>query len=190
VKPTVRAASTSDAAAIARIHAASWRRHYRGAYSDTYLDGDLESERLQTWIERLARPEGRITLVADLGGRVLGFVHVRLDADRLWGTLIDNLHVLHDSRGLGIGTRLLRAAAQAIAADRSASTIYLWVQEQNAAAIGFYLSRGGRIAGRSPVPPPVGEPANLTGAPQMLRVVWADAAALEAHSDVSGAGSH
>jgi hypothetical protein len=39
--PTVRirVADSSDAPAIAALHAESWRRHYRGAYSDAFLDG-------------------------------------------------------------------------------------------------------------------------------------------------------
>jgi hypothetical protein len=36
-----RAAGQDDAHAIAELHADSWRRHYRGAYSDAFLDGDV-----------------------------------------------------------------------------------------------------------------------------------------------------
>ena len=33
-----------DANAIAALHADSWRRHYRGAYSDAFLDGDVAGQ--------------------------------------------------------------------------------------------------------------------------------------------------
>jgi len=36
-----RPARASDSEAIAALHADSWRRHYRGAYSDAFLDGDV-----------------------------------------------------------------------------------------------------------------------------------------------------
>ncbi len=32
-----RLASPADAKAVADLHADSWRRHYRGAYSDAFL---------------------------------------------------------------------------------------------------------------------------------------------------------
>jgi hypothetical protein len=40
-----RMATLADSAAIATLHADSWRRHYRGAYSDQYLDGNIVEER-------------------------------------------------------------------------------------------------------------------------------------------------
>jgi GNAT superfamily N-acetyltransferase len=33
-----RAAGPGDAQAVAGLHADSWRRHYRGAYADSFLD--------------------------------------------------------------------------------------------------------------------------------------------------------
>ena len=48
----LRVAGRSDAAAIAALHADSWRRHYRGAYSDAFLDGDVHADRLAVWTEQ------------------------------------------------------------------------------------------------------------------------------------------
>jgi GNAT superfamily N-acetyltransferase len=36
-----RAAGPGDANAIAGLHADSWQRHYRGAFSDAFLDNDV-----------------------------------------------------------------------------------------------------------------------------------------------------
>lgn len=36
-----RVAERGDAAAVAALHAASWQRHYRGAFSDAFLDGEV-----------------------------------------------------------------------------------------------------------------------------------------------------
>jgi ribosomal protein S18 acetylase RimI-like enzyme len=176
---TLRHATARDALAIARIHAASWRRHYRGAYSDTYLDTDLEADRLATWTARLADgTDLAATLVAEISGSVVGFAHVQLQADPRWGSLVDNLHVRNALRGQGIGTALLQSVGRVSRAHSASSGIYLWVQEQNVAAQRFYIARGGRIGDRELISPPGGDPANLRGAPYMLRVSWPDAASV------------
>jgi len=47
-----RAAGPGDADAIAGLHADSWRRHYRGAFSDAFLDNDVAGYLLPLWTER------------------------------------------------------------------------------------------------------------------------------------------
>jgi hypothetical protein len=47
-----REATAGDAEAIAGLHADSWRRHYRGAYLDSYLDSDV-ADRMAEWSGRL-----------------------------------------------------------------------------------------------------------------------------------------
>jgi ribosomal protein S18 acetylase RimI-like enzyme len=108
VPTRIRRATSDDAPGIAELHADSWRRNYRGAYSDAYLDGDLETERKVEWTTRLGAPDpDAFTVVAEQDRTVVGFVHVRLEADPACGALINNLHVLDRPRGSGIGTRLL-----------------------------------------------------------------------------------
>ena len=73
-----REARADDAAAIACLHADSWRRHYRGASLDSYLDGDVVADRMAEWTGRLSRTApDRYTLVADLDGGVVGFAYNR-----------------------------------------------------------------------------------------------------------------
>jgi hypothetical protein len=68
-----------DSDAVAALHAASWRRHYRGAYADAYLDGDIIAERREVWARRMATPrEDQCTIVAKADGALVGFVHWRL----------------------------------------------------------------------------------------------------------------
>lgn len=95
----LRAADAGDAEGVALLHADSWRRHYRGVYSDAFLDGDVASDRLAVWSARLAAPAGSETVVAEQGGQLVGFVHVVFGADPRWGSLIDNLHVGRHLRG-------------------------------------------------------------------------------------------
>ena len=159
---------------MAALHSDSWRRHYRGAYSDAFLDGDVESDRLAVWSERLAGTDGRTaTILAEQDGALSGFVHVVFDDDATWGALIDNLHVTYGRKRSGIGTRLMAEAAAAVV-ERGPGGVYLWVLEQNVAAQAFYDARGGRSVERREVQSPGGVPGRLAGAPHALRYVWPD----------------
>lgn len=175
----IRFADARDAEHIAALHADSWRNHYRGAYSNRYLDGDLDRERLSVWSQRLRRAAGdQFTLVAGTTDRVDGFAHVVLDADPVWGALVENLHVTKSLHRTGIGTSLLVAAAGVVIERRPTCPIYLWVQEQNRGAQAFYVARHGRLGDREPIAPPGGDPRNLDGNPFKLRVSWYDPAVL------------
>ena len=84
----------------------------KSTYADTYLDGDLEVDRRAVWSERLAQPSPWArTVLAKADGEFVGFAHVVLRDDPVWGALVDNLHVRHDQKRRGIGRRLLGAVA-------------------------------------------------------------------------------
>jgi ribosomal protein S18 acetylase RimI-like enzyme len=175
-----RTAVVSDAAAVAALHTESWRRHYRGAYSDAFLDGDVGADRLRAWTSRLRQPhpEGSFTVVAECGGSLVGFVHTVLDADPTWGALVDNLHVAHGLHREGLGTRLMAEAARTITERRPGAGLYLWVLAQNVAAQDFYDAKGGVCVERGLAQPPGGDPAQLNGAPVKLRYAWSDPSVL------------
>ena len=138
-------ATDCDADSIAALHADSWRRHYRGAYSDSYLDGDVVADRQEVWRSRLAQPTTvHFTVVARHEDEVLGFAHTILDEDPLWGSLLENLHVRSDLKRTGIGSQLLSEAAQTLLRLRPEGSLHLWVLDQNTAAQAFYDARGGR----------------------------------------------
>ncbi|MGI8412432.1 MAG: GNAT family N-acetyltransferase [Solirubrobacteraceae bacterium] len=110
-----RAAGSPDARAIAELHADSWRRHYRGAYSDAFLDGDVAENRLSLWSERLSPPGSRsCTILAERRDELVGFAHTVWDGDAACGALLDNLHVVHGRKRRGIGTQLLSMTACAV----------------------------------------------------------------------------
>ena len=178
-QPRLRPAGHSHAAAIAALHAESWRRHYRGAYSDAFLDGDVAADRVAVWSERLAAPDsGCCTLLAEAGGRVVGFAHTVFDDDPTWGALLDNLHVAHTHQRRGIGTRLLALTARAVIERARRTGLYLWVLEQNTASQAFYEALGAARAERAPVTPPGGVPGRLHGTPAKLRYAWPDPSVL------------
>ena len=169
-----RAAKVRDVEAIAALHADSWRRNYRGAYLDSYLDGDVMTDRLVVWCERITRPDPSFrTIVAERGGAFAGFAHTKLDDDPTWGALLENLHVLHELKGQGIGTQLMAASARAVLDSRPGAGLYLWVLDQNAAAQAFYAARGGVEAGRE-----VRGPFPGGGTALGRRIVWPDPSTL------------
>ena len=173
-----RAAGPDDAERVAGLHATSWRRHYRGAYADSYLDGDVETERRAVWSARLAAPAETETILAESDGRLVGFVHVVFDEDTSWGSLVDNLHVVGDQQRAGIGTRLLTHAARAVGERATGDAMYLWVLEQNTAARQFYRASGATCVEAATVSPPGGDPTRLIGSPRKLRMAWPDASRL------------
>ena len=180
-----RLASYSDAGAIAALHADSWRRHYRGAYSDVFLDGDVHTDRATVWTERLREPDPRHrTIVADdNGGRLVGFAHTIFDDDPTWGALLDNLHVAYRHQRRGVGTALLASSVPAVI-ERGAG-LYLWVLEQNIRAQAFYEALGARRIERALVSPPGGIASRLNGSPAMLRYAWTDPSLLVASASES-----
>jgi ribosomal protein S18 acetylase RimI-like enzyme len=173
---------------VAGLHADSWRCHYRGAYADSFLDGDVLADRLSVWSERLyaADPRSR-TILGEHDCELVAFAHIVLDEDESWGTLIDNLHVVSHLKGRGIGTRLLAISAQIVLGSAQAPAIYLWVLEQNSPAWAFYKAHGGVCARRDIARPPGGDPLRLHGQPESLLYCWPDAAALLGSPDAAAA---
>lgn len=175
---TFRPAGPNDAEAIALLHADSWRRHYRGAYSDSYLAGDVVADRRAVWSSRLAAPTPSATILAEDDSGLAGFVHVVFDNDEEWGSLVDNLHVVTDRHRSGIGRALMRRAGAAVGEHASSTAVYLWVLEQNVRAQAFYGALGGACVEKTAVEPPGGVPERLGGAPNKLRMAWPNAARL------------
>ena len=171
--PRVRAGLAADTDAIASLHATSWKMHYRGAYSDAYLDGPVEAERRTFWRDRFARLESReLVLVAERGTQLVGFICVLLDHDPQLGSLIDNLHVAAQAHGQGLGRRLMHDAGRAMAATAPLRPGYLHVLASNRAAQSFYDRIGGKVVAQERQRMVDGSIVDV------LRYVWSSAAAL------------
>ena len=140
----MRLAMSADAAAIARLHVASWQTAYRGALPDDYLEGLDLSERTRVWRERLADPETTVLLheedAALLAFCAMGPTH---DADGDPATTWDiyNLHVAPERKRSGIGGALFDLAA-ARGRERGMTRLTLWVVRQNEPARRFYEMKG------------------------------------------------
>ena len=180
---TFRTAGPADAPAVAALHANSWRRHYRGAYADAFLDVAADDYLAALWTQRLTAPTApACTVLAEQDGELVGLAHTIFDDDPTWGALLDNLHVRSALKRQGIGTSLLARTADALRRRSPSSGLYLWVLEQNTAAQAFYSARGGERVERAGVPAPGGNPGWLDGTPACFRYAWRDPAVLVAQT--------
>jgi len=184
------AAGPGDADAIAALHADSWRRHYRGAFSDDFLDGDVTAVLRDRWRERFATQDPRTrTILARHGGELAGFAHTELGAHTEWGALLDNLHVAYGLKRQGVGRRLVALTARAVIDAAPGSGLYLWVLEQNAAARAFYAALGGETTERHEVGAPGGVSSRLSGSPMSLAIVWPEPSRLLAGDSTAAASA-
>ena len=140
----LRQAQFFDHAAIAKLHAESWRQNYRGILSDEYLDNEVEKDRLDTWYRRLKSPgENQLVTMAILDETIAGFCCVFLNDDPVFGSLIDNLHVSINLQKSGIGKMLVKDCAKSICSKAGNKKMYLWVYESNKNARIAYERLGG-----------------------------------------------
>lgn len=138
-----REATTTDLSNIASLHATSWQENYHPVLSQDYLKNKVHDERVSVCEQRLLNPsEKQFVLVAEHQGKFCGFVCVYGEQHPLFGTIIDNLHVATGFKGLGVGTQLLKRAAQWASISYPDQDLYLEVLECNSKAIGFYQSLG------------------------------------------------
>jgi GNAT superfamily N-acetyltransferase len=171
---SIRVAELADANTVAQLHTHSWRTAYRGILRDDFLEGPLQENRRALWQSRLAALDraDQFVLVDEHEGLVRGFACGFLDADSEWGCLLDNLHVVPELKGQGLGRQLMRAVAQRVLQSDSTRRLHLWVYEQNLAARGFYERLGGVITVRH------AEPALDGTAVYAVRYCWSELAGL------------
>ena len=169
---TLRDATEHDSAAIARLHADSWRSAYRGILSDEYLDNRAHSERAALWQARFSEKANKpfFAILAEIDGQLAGFACVFVNEDPIFGSFLDNLHVTPERTGQGIGRLLLNDAARRLLADVAGRGLYLWVIEQNTRARQFYSRAGANEVETALLPMPDG------GRHTEVRCYWPDPA--------------
>lgn len=103
---TVRPIAAGDAARWRELFAA-YGVFYETVFDDTVLDG--------VWAWLLDAQHPLFCLVAEHGGEVVGFAHVREQPDTFTagpGWFLDDLYTAPEARGSGAGTALLDAIAE------------------------------------------------------------------------------
>lgn len=158
-----------DAEAIAALHAESWSLHYRGEFTDHYLDHEVQAERLTIWSERMREPSSTQHVVLALeNDELCGFSCVYLDKDEQYGALLDNLHVRSSCMGKGVGRRLMQEAAKWVQSQDPDASMYLWVLASNQGASRFYERIGGDKVEETMMENPGG------GSSKVWRYLWRD----------------
>ena len=153
---TIRRARPADSIAIGAVHVSAWRSTYPGILPDGYL-ARLSVSRQAAYYDTAIRGAGSVFVAAAsgsdaaLGGgpRIVGFAtsgHARrgseINGRRLAEGEIETIYVLDDWRELGLGRRLMRAAAAQLA-DIGCRSVFLWVLRDNPSRW-FYQRLGGK----------------------------------------------
>jgi ribosomal protein S18 acetylase RimI-like enzyme len=140
-----------DAAAIARVHVASWRTTYRGLLPDNFLDALSEERYAERW-QRAIADKGSGVYVAEDAREVVAFASggpERAGEDAFGGELYA-IYVMRESQGQGHGRALVRAVTAGLR-EMGLSDMIVWVLRENAAARRFYERLGGTYVRQQPI---------------------------------------
>ena len=144
----VRAATTEDAPAIARVHVRSWQAAYRGLIHDEHLDALDENARADGWRAAIRSGRGRV-LVADTRCEVVGFAALMAsrddDAEPECGE-VGAIYLVQEVWGRGLGRALMDVSLERLTHDGFTEAT-LWVLRGNERAIRFYERAGFRPDG-------------------------------------------
>ena len=141
---TVRTATVEDAVAIARVRVESWRSTYKGMIPQAYLDGMSVESSAALWDKALAAANHRThTFVAEDPEGIVGFSSGVLLAEPKQGyaSELAAIYLRPSYQRNGLGTRLVGAVADALAAQ-GATTMIVWVIAGNAQARKFCAALG------------------------------------------------
>jgi ribosomal protein S18 acetylase RimI-like enzyme len=170
---SIRSASLADAQAIADFHVNVWRHTYRDlapAQAHAVLDAHYRGRK---WREKLASNDGdQLVLVAEIDGTIVGIGAAGAPSEPIFGGRgeIKFLYVDPGFKRRGIGRTLLARLATHLQKMRYRGAA-LSVVKGNDAAIAFYASLDGRLAGEYVDPGPIWRSHNIV-------MVWDDLASL------------
>jgi ribosomal protein S18 acetylase RimI-like enzyme len=141
----IRPASLADAAAIARLHLASYQAAYQGILPAEFFSRLSAEDRERRWHDSLNDPQRRALVAEDDDPpRLIGFAEVgpSRDDDARTGTgELMALHVMQPCWRQGVG-RMLHDGAIATLAAQSFQGATLWVLTANTRARAFYEAVG------------------------------------------------
>lgn len=139
-EPSIRNATSEDAAAIASIHVKSWQSAYVDIFPAEYLAGLSIEARTKAW-QQLLEDNQNVTLVAEENGVVIAWASGGLsrDEDGNGSSELHAIYVLPTYWGKQIGAALMRGIEAVL---HFAPKTTLWVLRENHRAIRFYEKFG------------------------------------------------
>ncbi|WCS23315.1 GNAT family N-acetyltransferase [Methylobacterium sp. NMS14P] len=142
---SIRRAREADLGGLSKVFDASWREAYRGIIPGVALERLISTRDRAWWRGALRR--GRPIAVVETGDLVVGYAAYGRTRSRSLGTEaeIDELYLLPEYQGVGLGRRLFRAVRNDLA-DHGLARLGVWSLEDNARASAFYEGLGG-VAG-------------------------------------------
>lgn len=135
----------TDAEDLARVHVTSWRETYTGLLPAAFLARMSEAGHARRFQRALTHPgQNDVTLAAADRYGLVGYAGGGPSRRSRPGEAeIAVLYVLRAAQGSGVGSRLMRETARALAAEGAAS-LMISVLRDNIRARGFYEHLGGQ----------------------------------------------
>lgn len=145
---SIRRARDGDVAGLSQVFDAAWREAYRGIIPGVALERMIVQRDRAWWRGALRR--GRPIAVVETGEAVVGYAAYGRARSRSLGAEgeVDELYLLPEYQGLGLGRRLFRAVRNDLA-DHGLPRVGAWALEENTRAAAFYESVGGRAGPRA-----------------------------------------
>jgi ribosomal protein S18 acetylase RimI-like enzyme len=147
----VRPAAIDDAAAIARVHVASWHTTYRDLLPDDFLASLGEEPYTERWTRVIGDGSSRV-FVVDENEEVVGFASCGREraGEAGYGGELYAIYILDSAQRQGHGRELVRAVAGALREMRLEDMI-VWVLRDNSPARHFYERLGGVYVRSQPI---------------------------------------
>lgn len=136
----IREAQSDDVNSIAGLLISNWQKTYKGLLPDDYLNGMDINYGKDKWLTFLNQDEHTI-LVAYQGNIFLGFGAFHRDDEIRDCLYLSSLHISEESRGKGIGTRLIQAIGN-YAFQNKYACISICIIKGNEKAKNLYIKLG------------------------------------------------
>ncbi|WP_421856042.1 GNAT family N-acetyltransferase [Oricola sp.] len=138
----IRPADENDAFQIAEVHAAAWQNAYAGIIPHASLRRMIARRHGEWWRRAIRRNTS--VMVVDLGGSIAGYCTYGLNRAHALSQEgeIYELYIRPEYQGIGVGTRLFRAAKNSLR-DHGCKGLVIWALEDNTIAAQFYTGLGG-----------------------------------------------
>ena len=139
----IRKAEPADAAEIADVHQQAWRGAYAGIIPHKTLTSMINRRGPDWWASAIRR--SATVLIVEIGGAVAGYATIGRNRARelkQQGEIYE-LYMRPEYQGVGLGSRLFKAARRRLA-EHGLKGLVVWALEENDGALAFYAGAGGR----------------------------------------------